>query len=784
MRKTLLAVMLVLATIASGQTPEIVTSIRNRIITTVAGGSRVFRGAGGPADQVAVGVVFGLAADRNGDVYVASREFHVVLKVDREGIVTIFAGNGIPGVSGDGGPALQAAIIAPDELALGPDGSVYISTGGQVRKVERDGNISTLAGPDNLGGGMTLDPLGNLYVADRVGERVLRFSPEGESFEVIAGTGERGSAGDGGPAIDAELDIPTDVAVSRQGDLYISSLGAGRIRRIADVVRLGGQGVIDTVVGEGEGDQMDGPVTEFGPTGDNESLTFDELGNLYFGGDARIFRADPQLQSIARIAGQGNVGFGGDGGRALDAVIDTPSHLAVDGFGSLFASEYFNHRVRKIEAVVTLRREGRITTFAGDGRAEGSLPVEPAIGTMFTVDFRLATDSIGTVFIADHDNNVIRAIAADGISRWIAGNGDPGFSGDGEPAALATINKPAGIAVDDEDNIFFLGQDRLRKIDPEGTITTVAEGLFGGINGGSVAFGPGGEIFIASTRQQRVLRVVNGVVEPFAGTGEPGFGGDGGPALDAQFNDSHRLAVGPQGAVYVSDALNYRIRRISSDGIIDTVAGGGDGPPCSPRDGVVATSVALGDARGIAMDSAGNVVFGSCHLIHLLTPDGLLYTIAGMGGDRGIGDGGPAIQAVTDPADIAIDRVGNIYIADWGSTRVRKILAKPLAAGDLPDVLNLEGFSEGPPASNDGAFVAFSAPRVVGAPLPIPGTEFTARVVDGAPWLSVDPVIGQSPRRLTIAADPATLPPGEHRSSVEVRDNFGVAARRWCMNRI
>ena len=768
-----LAALLVVTTSAYAQAPELVSRIRNSVITTIAGSERVFRGEGGTATEVALGAVLGLAADRDGNVYIAAREFHVVLKVSPDGIIQVAAGNGFGAKTGDGGPATQAGVVAPDEVALDSAGNLYIVTADQVRKVDTDGIISTIPGVFSARG-IAIAPSGNLFTTDKYGHRVLRYNADGSGEEVVVGNGVPGDSGDGGMARDAQVGLPTDVALTPTGDLFIAD-ETGKVRRVRDAVRLGGRGVIDTVVGLAAGGPREGPIGQFGRTGGNDSVTFDQIGNLFFGAEAAIYRADPQLETVVRVAGQGGRGFGGDGGRARDALIDMPTHLAVDGMGNLFSGGFLSHVVRKIENASLLGGEGTITTFAGDGRSEGSLEVEPALQTMFTIDFRLTVDGAGRVYISDHLNNVIRVIGTDSIVRRIAGNLIPGFSGDGGPASRALLNLPAGIAVDGDGNIFFLTQDRLRVIDSDGIINTVARGPFGTVNG-SIAVANNGDLFVAGT--DRILRVSNGVVETIAGTGQPGFSGDGGPAIEARFQLPWRLALGLQGEIYVSDFVNRRVRRISPDGTIETVAGNG-GNECRPYDGETATAVPLAEPIwGSVVHPSGNLLFGSCQFVHLLTPEGRLYTVSGEGGGILIGDGGPASRAFPNPSDIALDDAGNIYIADWSNTRIRKILAVPPVFADLPQQVMFAGSSGGPAVESDEAVVAFSAHTQIGAGPPLAGVPFSAVAQDEAAWLRVSPNNGTSPRRLTLTADPSSLAPGTYRGLVEVRETVGFALAR------
>ena len=368
-----------------------------------------------------------------------------------------------------------------------------------------------------------------------------------------------------------------------------------------------------------------------------------ENSALLYKGDGSVLQSN--IQVIDTVAGNGETGYTGDGGPAKEAKLRYPYHVAVDGKGNLYISEYHNHRIRKVDA------NGIITTFAGTSDPGWSGDGGPATQARLYSPWASAADSEGNLYISDFDNCCIRKVDTNGIITTIANEVACGYWGDGGPAISAGIRDPMGIAVDAEGNIFFADGNKIRKIDTQGIITRIA--------------GEGGTGFYGD-----------------------GFGGDGGPALNATFYWPFGLAVDNEGNVYISDTFNCRVRKIDRSGIINTVAGsgnwdyGGDGGP--------ATQAGLSETYGIAVDAAGNIYVSEYNFrVRKINTAGIITTVAGNGNDGSSGDGGPAVVAsLSEPMGIAVDRAGNLYIADEWADVVRRVsatspTAKVLAGNDF-----------------------------------------------------------------------------------------------------
>ena len=657
-------------------------------ITTFAGsGGRGHGGDGGPAVEALLAYPTGVAADGAGNVYIADQGNNRIRKVDSSGTITTFAGSGEywdgrdyirGGYGGDGGPAVEALLDHPFGVATDGAGNLYIADTGnrRIRKVDSSGVITTIAGRrtygfDGDGGpaveallgspyGVAADSAGNVYIADRLNHRIRKVDSSG-TITTIAGTGELGYGGDGGPAVEALLASPSDVATDGDGNVYIADQRNNRIRKVDS------SGTITTFAGTDESgfDGDDGPAVE-ALLGSPYGVAADSAGNVYIADrlNHRIRKVDSS-GTITTFAGRGRDeyregGFGGDGGPAAQAQLRNPSGVATDGAGNVYIAELGNHRIRKVDS------SGTITTFAGTGERGFGGDDGPAVKARLASPFDIALDADGNVYIADTDNNRIRKVDSSGTITTFAGPGDAlygGFGGDGGPAVEAQLASPRGVATDGAGNLYIADTDnrRIRKVDSSGTITT------------------------------------------FAGAGGRGFGGDGGPAVEARLA-SRDVAVDVDGNLYIADQKNHRIRKVDSSGTITTFAGMENPYPSDggfSGDGGPAVEARLADPRDVELDADGNLYISdaSNHRIRMVDSSGIITTIAGSGDtgyDRGGqgGDGSSANHArFSSPSGIAVDSAGNLYIADSGNHRIR--ILTPMTE-PVPDVaLNAAGFTPG-----------------------------------------------------------------------------------------
>ncbi|MGD9719761.1 MAG: NHL repeat-containing protein [Pirellulales bacterium] len=331
---------------------------------------------------------------------------------------------------------------------------------------------------------------------------------------------------------------------------------------------------------------------------------------------------------ISTVAGVGRAGFSGDGGPAAQAELNNPSGVAVGADGSLVIADLHNQRVRKIDP------RGVITTIAGDGTDGSAGDGGPAVQARLSSPYGVAVDRAGNVLVGDRGGYSVRKISPDGTISRFAGTGQRGYSGDGGPAVNAELTRVNDMKCDAQGNVYIAdtGNHCIRVVDAQGTIKTVA------------------------------------------GTGEPGYSGDGGLARTARFNAPSALCLDAAGALYVCDFNNHCVRKVTTEGIVSTIAGtgkagwGGDDKP--------ATTLKLFQPCGVAVDAQGQVYIADSgnSKIRVVRSDGTMGTVTGTGKRGYAGDGGPANKALIAVPDlIDIDAAGNLYIAEYGSHVIRKL---------------------------------------------------------------------------------------------------------------
>jgi PKD repeat protein len=330
-----------------------------------------------------------------------------------------------------------------------------------------------------------------------------------DTIKTVAGIGLGGFAGDGGQATSALLNRPRGIAVDRRGNVYVADENNQRIRKLS-------------------------------------------------------------AGTITTIAGTGVAGFSGDGGQATSAELEEPIDVAVDSRGAVYIADALNNRIRRVSG-------GTITTVAGTGVAGFSGDGGEATSARLDQPFAVAVDGRGDVFIADAGNNRIRKVSG-GTITTVAGTGTAGFSGDGGQATRAQLARPSGVAVDDQGDLYIAdtGNYRIRKVSG-GVITTVAgTGASGSTGDGSPATSARigtvyslevdrmGSVYLADFSNNRIRKVGGGVITTLAGSGTPGFTGDGGPADGAQLSGPLGVGLDGQGDLYLADTSNERVREIAN----------------------------------------------------------------------------------------------------------------------------------------------------------------------------------------------------------------------------
>ena len=530
---------------------------------------------------------------------------------------------------------------------------------------------------------MAVDGSGNLYIADRLNQRIRKVDSTG-NISTVAGTGTAGFSGDGAAATAAQLRNPRGVAVDGSGNLYIADGSNQRIRKVDS------SGNISTVAGTGTaGFSGDGAAATAAQLNSPEDVMLDGSGNLYIADtlNHRIRKVDSS-GNISTVAGTGTAGFSGDGAAATAAQLSNPQGVAVDGSGNLYIGDRGNHRIRKVDS------SGNISTVAGTGTAGFSGDGAAATAAQLRNPSGVAVDGSGNLYITDRLNHRIRKVDSAGNISTVAGTGRQGFSGDGAAATAAQLSNPEDVTLDGSGNLYIADfwNQRIRKVDSAGNISTVAGGAVG--DGGAavaarliyprdVAPDGSGNLYIADNSNHRIRKVdSSGNITTVAGTGTSGSSGDGAAAGAARLNYPSGVALDGSGNLYIADQWNSRIRKIAtvpgfsagilSSGVITTVAGGG----LSLGDGAAATAARLNNPRGVALDSAGNLYIAdnANHRIRKVDTAGNITTVAGTGTQGFSGDGGAATAAqLSRPFGVALDGSGNLYIADNGNQRIRKV---------------------------------------------------------------------------------------------------------------
>ena len=393
---------------------------------------------------------------------------------------------------------------------------------------------------------------------------------------------------------------------------------------------------------------------------------------------------------ITTVAGNGTPGYSGDNVQATNTGLNAPTDVTFDAAGNFYISDSLNNRVRKVDTT------GKITTVVGNGGTGFS---GDGAGTSVSIQGNsgVAFDPFGNLLVADTGNNRLRKLDANGNLTTIAGNGQSGFSGDGGPATAAS---------------FFC------------LVRAIAD--------------PSGNIYIADQCNHRVRKInTKGIVSTYAGVGSPGFNGDGGPATAALLNNPTALALDAAGNLYVCDQVNHRIRKIDSNGIITTVAG--TGTPGYNGDNILATSASLNDPGGIIVDPSGTIFFSDDQnfRVRKFVPGGNISTVAGNG-TAGFVDNVPATSGeVNGEFGLGLDGKGNLYIADIVNNRVRKVTG--VATASAVPAINTDGTG----VINGGSYAPGNV--VSGSWVAIKGTGFTNQTMD---WSNFDFSKGALPTTL------------------------------------
>jgi hypothetical protein len=626
------------------------------------------------------------------------------------GTLAVFAG--VPsGIGSANGTGATARFNSPFGVAVDGSGNVYVADYGNsiIRKITPAGVVTTLAGTAGATGsadgtgaaarfaypsGVAVDGSGNVYVADYGNSIIRKITPAGV-VNTLAGTADATGSADGTGAA-ARFKNPSGIAVDGSGNVYVADYGNSIIRKITPA------GVVTTLAGTagayGSADGT-GAAAQFRMP---QGVAVDGSGNVYVAdtNNCTIRKITP-ARVVTTLAGA--VGASGSfDGTGVGAWFYYPTGVAVDGSGNVYVADTYNSTIRKVTPA------GVVTTLAGTAGAFGSADGAGA-AARFSYTQGVAVDASGNSYVADRDNSTIRKVTPAGVVTTLAGTAGAFGSADGTGAAARFIN-PRGVAVDGSGNVYVAdtSNSTIRKVTPAGVVTTLAgtAGAFGSADGTGaaarfnspwgVAVDGSSNVFVADSYNSTIRKITPaGVVTTLAGTAGARGSADGTGAA-ARFYYPQGVAVDGSGNVYVADTSSYTIRKITPAGVVTTLAG--TAGVTGSADGTGAAAL-FGGPVDVAVDGAGNVYVADVdnNTIRKITPAGVVTTLAGTAGaPPGTADGTGAAARFFYPVGVTVDGSGNVYVADWGASTIRKItptsvvstlIGTPVVSGNVPGPL-------------------------------------------------------------------------------------------------
>lgn len=651
-----------------------------------------------------------IVADYQGnDIIIVEKESHRIRKLSG-GLLTTIVGTGNYRYS----PSVVSAVYAkniplyePHSVATDKNGNIYIADRRNycVWKVFKNGQMTNLAGRPGIPGltasgseanraflrypvGVAVDRLGNVYIADEGNKALYKVTSDNFISTVVSLEGKEGYSGDGGPVGQAKFSSFSSIATDSQGNLYINDQGNHCIRKINP------DGIVSTLAGTGvAGYSGDGSNANAAQLNLNlyDQLVSDQNGNIFIvdGGNHRVRKIDANTGNITTIAGTGVAGYSGDGSLATSAQLEAPSGIAIDKNGHVYIADYGNARIRRIDKNTQV-----ISTVAGNGHlnygsgydGDGKYAYNASLGAPTD----MAEDAQGNLYIADMANHRVRKVDPRGFITTFAGTGVAGYSGDGGKAASAQLSAPTGIAVDKVGNVYIADSSNhcIRKVDLDGNISTfTGTGVAGYSGDGGIASNAqlhapydlmidyNNEVYIADTYNHVIRKIsTNGIITTIAGTGVAGYSNDDVQASTSQLNHPTCIIKDWSDNLYIADRNNHRIRKISKTGIITTYAGTGEsfqGAPSIPKQTRLyhPTSLAFASDGSFFFSDAGN------HLIRRIRNGRVDDYMGRHGRIKGFRDSRVRTRAyLNSPQGIMIDRSGNLYFADQGNNQIRKLL--------------------------------------------------------------------------------------------------------------
>ena len=642
-------------------------------IETVAGASS----SGVAGTEFSFGSVAGLATDALGNTYFTLQSLSQVFRLSPDGRVTAYAGSGVRGMQDENVLAITSPLQGPASLAVDAAGNLFIASGkGLVRVDAASGMLSTvLKTPYRQPGSadstlsinsMAMGPDGNLYIADGRDFRIKSYSLASGLITVLAGNGTLGPTRPGAPATSSPLRHPNAIAVGPDGTVYFSTMEPAvfRIRPENSVLEK-----INLRL------KKEPPVGEYNIP---SHIAVDSSGHLFVAqaNRSRVLRIDLKSGKVAAYAGTGNHHFTGDGIRAAKANITAPNFVALDASGSLIIADQY--RIRRVNAATTV-----IATVVGNGLPGGSAAKStPALQARLWEPAYAIPAPDGSAYITSSFSHRLLQVDTQGNLTTAAGGGNPVSGERPGPALQVALDYPQGIWLDDDGDVYFSDHDNrlVRRLSTDAkSVTNFATtpkntnsaGVF--LHYAAALVADTDYFYMSDPTGHRVWRISrrDGSVEPYAGTGSTAPGdpepqnGDGGDAKSARLLSPSGLALDAQGNLFIADG-GYIGRRRGRILRVDAANGK-----------ITAVLLGLQQPSGLAFESPGVLCFSEAggHQVRCLDlSNNTTRVVAGTGVAGFSGDGGLAECAqLNRPSGISFDGMGNLYIADTGNQRVRRV---------------------------------------------------------------------------------------------------------------
>lgn len=586
--------------------------------------------------------------------------------------------------------AASARFYQPETLAVDAAGNVFVADtyNSDIREITASGNVSLYAGSADLSGsldgvgtsalfnypqGIAVDANDNVYVADTSNQTIRRISSTGVVTTIAGTVGVTGSSD--GPGSSAQFFYPQGMAIDSAGNVYVADSANDTIRKITP------GGVVSTIAGTpGVAGSTDGPAATAlfnGPDG----VAVDASGNLYvtdtYNDTIRVITVGTTT-TVSTLAGSPGI-FGAVDGTGAAARLDHPRGIGLDSFGNLFVADTFNGTIRMITSA------GVVTTIAGTAYTAGSVD-GTAAAALFDGPWGLTVDAGNNLYVADFDNDTVRRITPAAVVSTYAGTAPHPGTSNGTGVA-AQFDAPLAASTDPSGNIYIAdtSNSTIRKITSSGAVSTLAgsAGSVGSTDGtGSVAqfSGPqalvadaAGNVYVVDTGNNTIRKVTSaGVVSTLAGSAGAAGSSDGTGAA-AQFSSPQGIVMDASGNLYVADTGNNVIREVTPAGVVTTVAG--TAAVSGGADGIGAAA-SFNTPIGLGIDTSGNIYVADSYnyTIRVFAPTtGSVTTLAGVAGQAGLSDGTGTDARFNVPTGVALDAAENVYVMDSFYRTIRKI---------------------------------------------------------------------------------------------------------------